>query len=58
MSIAINQIDAYEKNQVVKNGHQTSAPGTNDKGSKGQAVCAWDHSQDGFGMQGYRDDDN
>lgn len=58
MSIAINQIDAYEKNQVVKNGHQTSAPGTNDKVSKGQAVFAWDHSQDGFGMQAYRDNDN
>lgn len=58
MSIAINQIDAYEKNQVVKNGHQTSAPGTNDKVSKGQAVFAWDHSQDGIGMQAYRDNDN
>ena len=58
MSIAINQIDAYEKNQVVKNGDQTSAPGTNDKVSKGQAVFAWDHSQDGFGMQAYRDNDN
>lgn len=58
MSIAINQIDTYEKNQVVKNGHQTSAPGTNDKVSKGQAVFAWDHSQDGFGVQAYRDNDN
>lgn len=58
MSIAINQIDTYEKNQVVKNGHQTSAPGTNDKVSKGQAVFAWDHSQDGIGMQAYRDNDN
>lgn len=58
MSIAINQIDTYEKNQVVKNGHQTSASGTNDKVSKGQAVFAWDHSQDGFGMQAYRDNDN
>lgn len=58
MSIAINQIDTYEKNQVVKNGQQTSAPGTNDKVSKGQAVFAWDHSQDGIGMQAYRDNDN
>lgn len=58
MSIAINQIDTYEKNQVVKNGHQTSAPGTNDKVSKGQAVFAWDHSQDGFGVQAYRDNGN
>lgn len=58
MSIAINQIDTYEKNQVVKNGHQTSVPETNDKVSKGQTVFAWDHSQDGIGMQAYRDNDN